>query len=733
MSATTLDQTTQTLIPKDGWRSFSSEFPDPSQAVATELFDRYAKEVAAESTKPLSENEISIILVRNLRDLFMAYSILRNEKGLAEVLELSRLFSMDPELTFGDINEMLEADFDPFCFLNARLYLRKMVDQPQILTTTRHRLNGFPDQEGDQLEEVLDFKPLRLYRTLFHLKRMVPGIKQMKPSFKAGEAINLPSKIYFGALLKHHAPLIENVTDMFNLFFQTPKGGNPNLNAAQVHDILVKGSSKVAKAKVKELQYLKKCTAKTFFPTFTFPTDLQSPEPIPPVDLHIPFSSSGQKKKRLYQQFLEDPRISMLPACYRKGVIAYQVSAAYQSHKQKPAKVLAKLFNILMQVFRQSDSKEQFLTIIPPIVHHINLLSYELSKKSTGFINAWERMLVGSLSRQELASMMNQLNGECTRLFRSLNIHDLCDHLDKFLPETRAATTAVVRPSLRRSHKQYEIKAPPKIAPTPVTASSSQSFSVVQDKRLVSVKVEPATKSSSCPDLMRSQSVMYFSPNQLTLDQISNRITDTIVFHLLAAKDDKTALKIAVNAINFAIVAIEGPVANFHVARSVYFAFCRKAVSRLKFLQSSLTGEGLKNFNRLQELFAPTGNFSNFREAMRNCDRPFIPHLGLYKSDFTFGTETEETDSQKKLVQEMVGNFEKLTALLKVAVPIVPPCSDCVEFLNTFKFDTLFTRPDTKIDFDGIEDWKEGEWESLPSDEKTWFVSTNRWPPPGLE
>lgn len=729
LSARTISTVPETLIPQTGWASLSSAFPDLSKSVSLELFDRYASDVALASRNPEIERKFAVILTRNMRDLFFAYSIMGAEKELAELLALCRLFSADPEETFGDINRMFAEGFNPYWKLSAYLFHHELYHKKSMRIKAKVTLNGLPDGEGNLLIGMLDFNPLQLYRTVYHLQRVIYELKPLVEIAKPGQPIDLPPTVYYAILLRHHSPLIKKISQMFNLFYQNSERSSINLEAETLHSRLTSSSPDSANEMAQRVTYIKKNVDHKYFPQLFFPELEKEPYLVSPIDLALPLTPSSHKKKKFYQQVLDDPRITMLASCHRKGIIEHQVTEAYSTRKGKPEKILKELHGILMSLFQESNSKEYFLESIPSLVHHIHILSHEIHQKNTLITDSWERMLYGDLSKEELSYVLNHLNIECTRLYRSTNVFDLCSDLEKFIPSVESATSSSARPQLRRTQTRSRIQHKEKLTPTSLeSAAASHSFSTIQEKKENNIGLESVTKSNSCPSLKRCESSLDFRPNQLSLSEISLRIGDTIIYQILSANDEKAALKIAANALQFAVFAIDGPVANYHVARSIYFAFCEKSVARLKFLTSSLSGTARKHYDRLEALFEPKFNYANYRQALQACNRPYIPHLGLLKADFTFSVESDESDSQKELVQNLIGKFEKLSAMLKVAVPIVPCSSDSIEFLNTFDLAHALTRPNKKIDLGAITDWDEGEWEALPSDEKCWYVSYSKWP-----
>lgn len=64
---------------------------------------------------------------------------------------------------------------------------------------------------------------------------------------------------------------------------------------------------------------------------------------------------------------------------------------------------------------------------------------------------------------------------------------------------------------------------------------------------------------------------------------------------------------------------------------------------------------------RLQNIVSSDGRFKNLREALRRCDPPCIPYIGMYLSDLSFIEEGTPTVTEDGLLNfskmRMVNNF----------------------------------------------------------------------------
>ncbi|GAA6068925.1 ras-specific guanine nucleotide-releasing factor 1 isoform X4, partial [Tachysurus ichikawai] len=59
--------------------------------------------------------------------------------------------------------------------------------------------------------------------------------------------------------------------------------------------------------------------------------------------------------------------------------------------------------------------------------------------------------------------------------------------------------------------------------------------------------------------------------------------------------------------------------------------------------------------DKLQKLVSSEGRFKNLREALKNCDPPCVPYLGMYLTDLAFIEEGTPNYTEDNLV-----NFSKM-------------------------------------------------------------------------
>uniref|UniRef100_A0A8C9Y5B3 Ras protein specific guanine nucleotide releasing factor 1 n=1 Tax=Sander lucioperca TaxID=283035 RepID=A0A8C9Y5B3_SANLU len=116
--------------------------------------------------------------------------------------------------------------------------------------------------------------------------------------------------------------------------------------------------------------------------------------------------------------------------------------------------------------------------------------------------------------------------------------------------------------------------------------------------------------------------------------------------------------------LSFLLVVIEKWVAvadicrclhNYNAVLEITSSLNRSSVFRLKktWLKVSKQTKGL--IDKLQKLVSSEGRFKNLREALKNCDPPCVPYLGMYLTDLAFIEEGTPNYTEDNLV-----NFSKM-------------------------------------------------------------------------
>uniref|UniRef100_A0A3Q3FX59 Ras protein specific guanine nucleotide releasing factor 1 n=1 Tax=Labrus bergylta TaxID=56723 RepID=A0A3Q3FX59_9LABR len=94
---------------------------------------------------------------------------------------------------------------------------------------------------------------------------------------------------------------------------------------------------------------------------------------------------------------------------------------------------------------------------------------------------------------------------------------------------------------------------------------------------------------------------------------------------------------------------------NYNAVLEITSSLNRSSVFRLKktWLKVSKQTKGL--IDKLQKLVSSEGRFKNLREALKNCDPPCVPYLGMYLTDLAFIEEGTPNYTEDNLV-----NFSKM-------------------------------------------------------------------------
>ncbi|XP_042332539.1 ras-specific guanine nucleotide-releasing factor 1 [Sceloporus undulatus] len=94
---------------------------------------------------------------------------------------------------------------------------------------------------------------------------------------------------------------------------------------------------------------------------------------------------------------------------------------------------------------------------------------------------------------------------------------------------------------------------------------------------------------------------------------------------------------------------------NYNAVLEVTSAFNRSAIFRLKKTWMKVSKQTKALIDKLQRLVSSEGRFKNLREALKNCDPPCVPYLGMYLTDLAFIEEGTPNYTEDGLV-----NFSKM-------------------------------------------------------------------------
>ncbi|XP_021062597.1 ras-specific guanine nucleotide-releasing factor 1 isoform X1 [Mus pahari] len=94
---------------------------------------------------------------------------------------------------------------------------------------------------------------------------------------------------------------------------------------------------------------------------------------------------------------------------------------------------------------------------------------------------------------------------------------------------------------------------------------------------------------------------------------------------------------------------------NYNAVLEITSSINRSAIFRLKKTWLKVSKQTKSLLDKLQKLVSSDGRFKNLREALRNCDPPCVPYLGMYLTDLVFIEEGTPNYTEDGLV-----NFSKM-------------------------------------------------------------------------
>uniref|UniRef100_H3A1F4 Ras protein specific guanine nucleotide releasing factor 1 n=1 Tax=Latimeria chalumnae TaxID=7897 RepID=H3A1F4_LATCH len=94
---------------------------------------------------------------------------------------------------------------------------------------------------------------------------------------------------------------------------------------------------------------------------------------------------------------------------------------------------------------------------------------------------------------------------------------------------------------------------------------------------------------------------------------------------------------------------------NYNAVLEVTSSLNRSAIFRLKKTWLKVSKQTKTLIDKLQKLVSSEGRFKNLREALKNCDPPCVPYLGMYLTDLVFIEEGTPNYTEDGLV-----NFSKM-------------------------------------------------------------------------
>uniref|UniRef100_A0A8C6L5Q6 Ras protein specific guanine nucleotide releasing factor 1 n=1 Tax=Nothobranchius furzeri TaxID=105023 RepID=A0A8C6L5Q6_NOTFU len=132
-----------------------------------------------------------------------------------------------------------------------------------------------------------------------------------------------------------------------------------------------------------------------------------------------------------------------------------------------------------------------------------------------------------------------------------------------------------------------------------------------------------------------------------------NDTSNLIATEILRCED--TATRVAVIEKWVAVADICRCLHNYNAVLEITSSLNRSSVFRLKKTWLKISKQTRALIDKLQKLVSSEGRFKNLREALKNCDPPCVPYLGMYLTDLAFIEEGTPNYTEDNLV-----NFSKM-------------------------------------------------------------------------
>ncbi|XP_016345114.1 ras-specific guanine nucleotide-releasing factor 1-like [Sinocyclocheilus anshuiensis] len=132
-----------------------------------------------------------------------------------------------------------------------------------------------------------------------------------------------------------------------------------------------------------------------------------------------------------------------------------------------------------------------------------------------------------------------------------------------------------------------------------------------------------------------------------------NDISNLIATEILQSED--VNVRVAVIEKWVAVADICRCLHNYNAVLEITSSLNRSSIFRLKKTWLKVSKQTKTVIDKLQKLVSSEGRFKNLREALKNCDPPCVPYLGMYLTDLAFIEEGTPNYTEDNLV-----NFSKM-------------------------------------------------------------------------
>ncbi|XP_050834384.1 ras-specific guanine nucleotide-releasing factor 1 [Serinus canaria] len=149
--------------------------------------------------------------------------------------------------------------------------------------------------------------------------------------------------------------------------------------------------------------------------------------------------------------------------------------------------------------------------------------------------------------------------------------------------------------------------------------------------------------------LEKNERTPYIMKNTKHFNDVSNLIASEII-----RNEEITARASAIEKW-VAVADICRCLHNYNAVLEITSSLNRSAIFRLKKTWLKVSKQTKALIDKLQKLVSSEGRFKNLREALKNCDPPCVPYLGMYLTDLAFIEEGTPNYTEDGLV-----NFSKM-------------------------------------------------------------------------
>ncbi|NXC76492.1 RGRF1 factor, partial [Anhinga anhinga] len=149
--------------------------------------------------------------------------------------------------------------------------------------------------------------------------------------------------------------------------------------------------------------------------------------------------------------------------------------------------------------------------------------------------------------------------------------------------------------------------------------------------------------------LEKNERTPYIMKNTKHFNDVSNLIASEIL------RNEEINARVSAIEKWVAVADICRCLHNYNAVLEVTSSLNRSAIFRLKKTWLKVSKQTKALIDKLQKLVSSEGRFKNLREALKNCDPPCVPYLGMYLTDLAFIEEGTPNYTEDGLV-----NFSKM-------------------------------------------------------------------------